>query len=83
MSETITLGDLTPMDVGRRVRVTVADATIDGPLFELDVETSWISEQSLTTVDPTLTPGRRAVALSVGRWHTRDLPMGTPVEVWR
>lgn len=81
----ITLGDLTPKDQGRKVTITSNHATITGILTAFDVRSDWITESRLgqNPEDWEQTPGRRTMDISVGSWSTSGLPLDTPVEVER
>jgi hypothetical protein len=80
----ITVGDLTPNDIGRQVTIRSAHATVSGALRGLGVETDWITEGQMGQHpdDWEQTPGRKTVSVAVGEWSA-SLPLGTSVEVER
>lgn len=81
---TITLGDLTPRDIGRKVTIQSAHATITGALRDLRVDTDWITTSRMNEHpdDSEQVPGRKTVSLAVGEWSA-SLPLGVSVEVER
>lgn len=80
----ITLGDLTPNDIGKQVTIHSAHATIGGDLRDLRVETDWVTDSKLNQHPDEWgqVPGRKTVSVAVGEWSA-SLPVGASVEVER
>lgn len=77
-----TLGDLTPYDLGRRVEINSARASVQGALTNFSIDVDWILEVGIGQ-DPSNAvpiPGRRTMTLVVGEWATDKLPLNTTVE---
>ena len=85
MSETITVGELTPNDIGRTVRVHWRETTVVGALNSLRLDTDWIDVRSMEQApeDAERVPGVRTVEIGVGPWVTSQLPTYALVEVDR
>lgn len=77
-----TVGELTPKDLGRRVRISGGQAVVEGHLNDFQVETDWITERHLgqNADDAEQIPGRRTVSVTVGLWATDRLALSTEVE---
>jgi hypothetical protein len=80
----ITLGDLTPNDIGKQVTIESAHTSISGALRDLRVETAWVIESKIGQHPDEWeqVPGRRTVSVAVGEWSA-TLPLGARVEVER
>lgn len=80
----ITLGDLTPNDIGKQVTIRSTHATVSGALRDLSVETDWVTTSRMDQHpdDAEQVPGRKTVSVSVGEWSA-SLPVSASVEVER
>lgn len=74
-----TLGELTPNDLGKEVRIETHDAAIQGRLNAFNVDVDWVMDHVLSDAEPTYIVGSRTVRLTVGPWETSRLPIQTEV----
>lgn len=74
-----TVGDLTPNDIGREVRVEGSAVNATGTLYDVRTEVTWISDQTYGSDEGTRVAGPKTVEVEVGRTTVRGLPLDARV----